>query len=480
MAMALAGICRTGDAFDLTKQVSEFTLPNGMKWLVVRRTQAPVFSGIVMVRAGGADEVKGKTGIAHMFEHMAFKGSSRLGTRDWAKEKPILDEIEKAGDELTKLAAGGNKEEAAALAKKLAELTREADKYEIKNEVWEVMMRNGANDLNAYTSKDLTAFHASMAVTRLNLWARVIAEMIFEPAYREFYTERSVVAEERRSSVENSPEGALIEKVASSAFSDGPYSFSTIGFEKDILGLTISDARAFHDRNYVPSNMTGVIVGDVTPAQVKAVMMQAFGRYPAKPRPEGPKSGGTSGGGAVTKLKFDASSSVAMAFHKPTLPDKVEYAFDVITEILCDGRSSRLEKKLIYEEKIAKDVYCTESYPGSRLDDLFLVWIDPLKGVALSRIEKAVEDELARLGEQPVSDDELKRVRKQVLAGLMYSLDNNEDLAEALARFQTIFGDWKILAHYPEQIDKVDADEVMRVAGKYFTKDNRVIVERTK
>ncbi|MFA4874076.1 MAG: insulinase family protein, partial [bacterium] len=236
-------------SFDLKKQVSEFSLPNGMKWLVVRRAEAPVFSGIVIVRAGGADEEKGKTGIAHMFEHMAFKGGSRLGSRDWSREMPLLDRIEKAGDELTALRGSGDKEKIAALSKELATLTREADEFQVKNEVWEVMMRNGAHDLNAYTSKDLTAYHASMPVTRLGLWAMVMSELIFEPAFREFYTERSVVSEERRTSVENSPEGALSDRLLSASFKDGPYSFSTIGFDDDVSGLTIADAKEFHKRN---------------------------------------------------------------------------------------------------------------------------------------------------------------------------------------------------------------------------------------
>ncbi len=473
-------MARPSYGYDLKKQVSEFSLPNGMKWLVVRRPGAPVFSGIVMVRTGGADEQKGKSGIAHMFEHMAFKGSSRLGTSDWSKEQPILEKMQEAGDELTELRNSKDKEKTAELTRELARLSHEADKYEVKNEVWEVMMRNGAHDLNAYTSKDITAYHASMPASRLEFWARVIAEMVFDPALREFYTERSVVSEERRTSVENSPEGALAEKLLSSAFKDGPYGWSTVGFDDDVSGLTIADARAFHERNYVPSNMTGVIVGDVTLSQVKSVMMRAFGRFPASPRPQGPSTSGTPVGGISVKMHFDAAPAVAIAFHKPTLPDKAEYSFDVMTSLLCDGRSSRLEKRLIYEEHIAKDVYCTDGYPGSRLPNLFMIWVEPLKGASLSRIVRSLDEELGRLRTEPVSEAELERVRKQVTASFMYDLDSNADLAEALARFETIFGDWKLLADYPSRIAEVDAAEVMSTSNKYLTDDNRVTVERVK
>lgn len=468
---------------DLRQQVKEFQLPNGMRWLVVRRAQAPVFSGIVMVRVGGADETLGKTGLAHMFEHMAFKGSSKLGTRDWSKEKPVLDLIEKKGAELTQLQRSNNindKDKIETLAKELAELSAEEEKLQVRNEVWEVMLRNGAHGLNAYTSKDVTAYLASMPSNRLELWARITAEMIFDPAYREFYTERSVVAEERRTRVENSPDGALYDKLLSASFKDGPYSWSVSGAANDALGLTIADARAFHERNYVPSNMTGVIVGDVTPSQVKAVMTRVFGRYAAKEKPGEQKTSGTAASGVNEKLKFNASPAIVMAFHKPTLPDKEEYTFDVITGLLCDGRSSWLEKKLIYEEKIAKDVYCMDDFPGSRLNNLLIISVEPLKGVPLARIEKSVEKELAKLKTEPVSDEELQRVRKQATASIMYALDSNDDLAEALARFQVTFGDWRLIAGYPDEIAKVDSAEIMKVAQKYLVDGNQVTVERIK
>jgi predicted Zn-dependent peptidase len=482
LIIAVALIPTWALAYDLKGHVEEFKLKNGMRWLIVKRGEAPVFTGVVMLRVGGADEERGKTGVAHMFEHMAFKGSSRLGTKDWEKEKPILDEIERIGAELTSLetSKSPDKKEIARFKKEMAAARRKAAQYQIRNEVWEVLMRNGAADLNAYTSKDITTYHASLPENRLELWARVTAEMVFDPAFREFYLERSVVAEERRTAVENNPAGALVEKLLASAYSGGPYSWSTIGFEDDIEGLTIGDAREFHAKHYVPSNMVGVIVGDVSPSKVKRIVSKAFGSYPGTEAPAGPEKKNGALGNSYVKMRFNAEPSLAIAYHKPTLPDKREYVFDVISALLCDGRSSWLEKRLIYDGKLAKDVYCSVGFPGSRFDNLFLIWVEPIKGQSLKRIIGAVEGELARLKTSDVSESDLRRVRKQVTSSIMFALDGNDKLAEALARFETIFGDWKLLADYPKNVEDVGAEDVRKVALEYLNPDNRVIVERSR
>ncbi len=478
----LLGLAFEAAAYDLAAQVRQFRLPNGMLWLVVKRPQAPVFSGVVMVRVGGVDEAPSKTGLAHMFEHMAFKGSSRIGTRDWVKEAPILRRIEAAGEELTALqqAAAPDAKRIAELKQQLAGLTREAEAFQIRNEVWELLMRNGANEINAYTSKDLTAYYASLPASRLELWAQVTSEMIFDPAYRDFYTERSVVTEERRTSIENSPDGALSNALLNAAFGEGPYGWPTIGREGDVAGLTVADARAFHRRHYVPANMVGVIVGDVTLAEVRAVAQRAFGRFPAQPAPK-PAEGSAAGrGGERMRVRFDAQPSLAVGFHKPTLPDPAEYSFDVIEALLCEGRSSRLQQKLVFEERIAQSISCSDGYPGSRLPNLFLIWAEPLKGRSPDKVLAAVEGEIERLKREPVSEEELERVRRQVTASVMFALDSNDELAEALARFQTVFSDWRLLGTYPKRVAAVTAEDVRGIAQRFLTPENRVVIERSR
>ncbi len=468
--------------YDLASQVKTFTLKNGMKWIVVTRKQSPVFSGVIMVRVGGADEETGKTGLAHMFEHMAFKGSDKLGSRDYEKEKIVLDQIEETGAKLT--AERGKKKpdlkKVKKLSTELSALHKEAAKYQKKNEVWEVLSRNGAKGVNAYTSKDVTSFHGSMPANRIDLWARVMAEMIYRPALREFYTERDVVHEERRMGVGSDPDGALSEALLSHAFKNGPYHWGTIGYGKDIEGLTIADARAFHKKFYVPANMVGVIVGDISLSKAKRVMKKVFGGFPKGDVPATPTNAGEHAKNIHKVLHFKSEPSLAIAYHKPTLPNSVEYTFDVITSLLCYGRTSRLQRDLIYEKKIAKDVYCTDSYPGSRLDNLFLIWIDPLKSNSPKKLLRATESEISDLRKKAVGEKELEKVRKRVTVAQVMSLDDNLALAQQLAQFQVVFGDWKLLVDYPERISEVTSEDILNVARKYLKPSDRIVVERVR
>ncbi|MFH1873875.1 MAG: pitrilysin family protein [Pseudomonadota bacterium] len=414
-------------AFNLKNKVKEFKLKNGMRWLLVQRNQAPVFSGVVMLRVGGADEEPGKTGLAHMFEHMAFKGSSQLGP----------------------------------------------------NEIWEIMSRNGAADLNAFTSKDVTAYHASMPSNKLGLWLNIMSQIVTEPVFDEFYTERDVVLEERRNSIENNPVGKMLEVLLDKSYNEGPYAWPIIGELSDVSSFTVEDASQFHQKYYVASNMVGVLVGDFNLKQAQELIAKYFEIIPQADVPK-MKSFFKSGGSGQHTLKFDAEPALAMSYHKSTLPDPDEFVFDVIEVILCHGPTSRLQKRLVYQEKIASDIYCSNSYPGSRFDNLFLIFAEPTKSHSLTELSQKIKEELNRLKTEPVSEEELERVRNNVAATIIYSMENNDGLAMQLAQFETIFGDWKLLPKYPKKIEQVNIHDIERVAKKYFTDNNLTEVERVK
>jgi predicted Zn-dependent peptidase len=465
----------------LERSVKEFKLDNGMKWFLVQRHQAPVFSGVVMIRVGGTDEVEGKAGLAHMLEHMAFKGTKVIGTRNWKREEPILEKLSATAKELSleQRSTKPDKEKITHLKSELKRLTNEHEKYYLKNEVWEIMNRNGAMDLNAFTSKDVTAYHASMPINRLELWAAMLSQIVAESVFREFYTERDVVTEERRSGIDNNPDGKMAEILLQSAFQKGPYQWSTAGPEEDIQAYLLEDAKAFQEKYYVPSQMVGVLVGDIEIDTAKKVITEYFGKIPAREAPPEPKVLGNTGGGTV-KFSFDAQPSMLMAFHKPTLPNPEEYIFDVVTTLLCDGPTSRLYRKLVIEKRVANRVSCSDSYPGSRLPNLFLIWVEPMNGASLEKVQGLIEGELDRLKKAPVDEEELKRVRNKVAASFIFGLETNVDLAMALARFETIFNDWRLLITYPDHVAKVTQEDVIELAKKYLTTENRTIVERIK
>jgi len=397
-----------------------------MRWLVVTRPELPIFSGIVIVRTGGADEEIGKTGLAHMFEHMAFKGSKDIKA----------------------------------------------------NEAWEALTRRGATDLNAFTSKDITGYHASMPVQQFSLWAYLTSEMVFFPAMRDFYKERDVVMEEWRLRYDNSPQGTVTEALLHAAFPDGPYHTSPIGEPKDVSGLTVDDAFQFHHQHYLPQNMVGVLVGAIPLAEAKSQLERFFGRLKKDGKsPEEKPLTYAFKGEAREKVSFPAEESLLIAFHKPSAPARDDYVFDMLNGLLCDGRTSRFYQKLVQEKKLASNIYCSNSFPGSRYENLFVIFADPNKGHSLGELEGALTEELEKVRKE-VGEEELQKVRAGVLYEYFWGLEDNLHLAEELAVSQAVLKDWRYTLNYPKVLETITKEEVSAVAAKYFVPENRVVVER--
>ena len=259
---------------NLEKQVKEFTLPNGLKFIVVERHNAPVFSFETMVNAGGTDEQVGQTGIAHMMEHMAFKGTSVVGTKDWAKEQPLLDAEETAYRALLNERRRGLKADTtklAALQKAFGE-AQEAARAEVEsNEYSRIIEAAGAPDMNAETSDDVTRYFYSLPSNRLELWALMEGGRMTDPVFREFYKERDVVYEERRMGVESSPIGRLFMGFLNTAYVAHPYKTGVIGFPSDLRSFSRTQGDQFFREHYVAKNMTVAIVGDVTVPELQAL-----------------------------------------------------------------------------------------------------------------------------------------------------------------------------------------------------------------
>jgi predicted Zn-dependent peptidase len=316
-----------------------------------------------------------------------------------------------------------------------------------------------------------------MPINRLELWAAMLSQIVTESVFREFYTERDVVTEERRSGIDNNPNGKMAEILLQNAFQNGPYQWSTAGPEEDIQGYLLEDAKAFQEKHYVPSQMVGVLVGDIEIDKAKKIITKYFGNITSREAPPEPIVSNNTGGGTV-QFEFDAQPSMLMAFHKPTLPDPEEYVFDVVTTLLCDGPTSRLYRKLVIEKRVANRVSCSDAYPGSRLPNLFLLWVEPMNGASLKQLEKMIAEELDLLKKVPVGEEELQRVRNKVAAAFIFGLETNGELAMGLARFETIFNDWRLLITYPNHVEKVTQGDVMELAKKYLNQENRTVVER--
>jgi predicted Zn-dependent peptidase len=420
----------------------------------------------------------GTTGLAHLFEHMAFKGTPVLGTSDFEKEKALLEKIAAAGDALARLQRKGqaDTEEAQKLRAELATLTAAQNALTDENALITLYQLNGAVGLNATTDKDLTSYFVSLPKNRLRLWALVEASRLVSPVLRDFYTERDVVMEERRMRVDSQPGGALYEELVQAAFTTSPYRWPVVGYMGDLSSMTLEEATAFHRRYYVPANAVGCLVGDFTEKEALEVLEATFGAIPAAPAPGAPVfSEPPRRAARRSVVSFDASPQWALGFHKPSLPSRDDYVFDAI-QVLVQGRTGRFHKRLVLQDRLAQSVGAFGA-PGSRLDNLFVVWVVPLGEGVLPRAEQAIWDELEKLKREKLPETELQKVRNRVSADHARSLNSNSGLAGSLSYFEAVAGDWRYVADHPKQIESITAEDVQRVARTYFVPENSVTVE---
>lgn len=466
----------------LEKLVQERTLKNGMTWLLVRRPAAPVFSAYWRVRAGGDDERPGITGLAHLFEHMAFKGTAAVGTKDWAAEKPILEKVAAAGDALAeerRLGARGDADKLERLSKELAAAQQAESKLIEKDEWDEIYSKNGAVGMNATTDKDLTSYFVSFPKNRLELWARMEASRFAAPVLREFFSERDVVTQERRMRTETSPGGMLYEQLNAVAFGMGPQAWPVVGTNVDLATLRLSDALAFYEKYYVPSNAVGSIVGDIDVDATVALLEQTFGQVPARARPLPPSAqpwDQTQAGERIVKVEFDAAPQVIVAWHKPTLPARDDYVFDAIETILGEGTTSRLHRSLVIEKRLAAGVGAFGG-PCDRLDNLFMISATPVAPHTAAELVSAIDSEIARLQDKPVTERELRRVLNHLEASLARRIATNEGLADTLSFYQAVADDWRYVARHEAVLATVTPEDVQRVARTYFVSRNRTVAE---
>src|SRR5712691_94624 len=248
---------------DFEKKVTDFTLPNGVRFLIVERHEAPVVSFHTYVNVGSVDDPGGETGLAHMFEHMAFKGTDTIGTRNWPEEKKALDAIEQVYDRLDAERRKGlraDPKKVEAIEAELKEAIGKADSFVEPSEFDRIVEGNGGVGLNASTGEDSTNYFYSFPANRLELWFLLESERFLRPVFREFYKERDVVLEEYRMRVESEPQGKLMQTFLATAFAAHPYRRMSGGWPSDIVNLRRSEAEEFFRKYYVPANMTIAIV----------------------------------------------------------------------------------------------------------------------------------------------------------------------------------------------------------------------------
>ena len=467
------------DDASFEKNLTIHTLPNGLTVLIYRRPVAPVFSFFTYVDVGGAQEVPGITGLAHMFEHMAFKGTSVIGTKDYAAEKKALakvDETYHAYAALRRAPGGSDPAKLEAAVKAFKEAQDAADAFIEKNEFSRIVDREGGVGMNATTSSDRTAYFYALPANKLELWAYLESSRFLDPVFREFYKERDVVMEERRLRTESTPNGRLFEQFGATAFSAHPYKQPVVGYMSDLQAFTREDAESFYRKYYVPSNITIAIVGDVKAEEVIPLLNTYFSRLPAGPRPDPLRTVEPPQTAEKTILLLDPSQPVYMeGYHRPDAAHPDDAVYDVIVDVLATGRTSRLYRSLVRDKKIAASAGVFNGYPGIKYPMLVLARAIPSPGHTNAEVQAAIREQLERLKTEPLTDDELAMVKTRAKAGLIRGMDDNGGIAAQLATAQALRGDWREIFRYIERLDKVSKEDVMRVAKATFVANNRTV-----
>ena len=467
------------DIASFEKKIQVRTLPNGLTVILMQRKEAPVFSFYTFVDAGSSQDPKTKTGLAHMFEHMAFKGTDTIGTTDYPKEKVVLGEIEKAYAayiaERDKR-VGQDPQKLAQLEKQWKDLIDQADKFVIRNQFGELIEKNGGVGMNASTSEDETSYFYSMPANRLELWAYLESDRFLEPVMREFYKERDVVYEERRMRVDSNPIGRLLEQFQSAAFMAHPYGIPGIGWPYDLHTFSATDARAFFDKYYVPANMTVAVVGDIDFAKTWPIIDKYFGRLPKRPKPdENLTTEPTQNSERRVVLSEQSQPVYIEGYHRPDYLDKDDLVYDAISDVVSNGRTSRLYRSLVRDKRIAIQAGGFGGLPGSKYPHLFAFYAIPTPGHTPDEVRDALRAEIERLKNEDITDEELQMVKTRAKASLIRSLGSNSGLAAQLAIYQARFNDWRELFRQVDKIDKVTKADIRRVANKTFVENNRTV-----
>lgn len=482
LALAMSWLAAPAqDLKSFEQRITTKVLPNGITLIVCERPEAPVFSYSTFIDAGDVNDPSGESGLAHMFEHLAFKGTTEIGTTDYAAEKVALAKVEAANDayqaEYLK-AVGRDPNKLAELKSAFVAAQDEAHKFVVPNQFTDVANRNGANGLNASTGLDQTMYYWSMPENRLELWAWMESSRLSDTVPREFYKERDVVMEERRMRTDSNPIGRLVEQFLATAYTAHNYGRSGVGWPSEVGQVTATEAMEFHKKYYVGSNIVESVVGDIKASEVMPMLEKYFSKVPAGPKPEEMTT--------IEPKQFAEKSVVIReatqpfyieGYHRPSYHDPDDAAYDAIGDIMSNGRVSRLYRSLVRDQRIAAVAQGFSPFPGNKYPSLFAFYAVPLPGHTPAQMRDAIHKEIERLKTTDVSDEELSMYKTRTRADLLRGLADNQGLANALSEYQTRYGDWRELFKQLDRVDKVTKADIRRIANQVFVESNRTSAE---
>lgn len=461
----------------LQDRVVSHALENGWRFLLLPRDRGPVVSFETYVAVGSADEGPGERGMAHLFEHLAFKGSDRIGTRDWAGERRALTVADARWDELARARSQGDPERIREAAEAFEEARLESASFVVPEE-YGLFYENagGAESLNAFTNADGTRFFVSLPSNQIELWCWLESERFTRPVFREFFSEREAVLEERRTIVDSDPAGFLREQLMLAAFEQHPYRNPVMGSASDIEAATRNGIEAFFAEHYGARRMVTAIVGDIDPEQLIPLLERYFGRVPAGPKMKR-VAVSEPGRSAQKRIQVDypAHPLLACAWLVPALDHPDTAVVRTVVSLLGSGPSSRLERRLVREDASAAWVSMVHGRPGSLYPNLAIFFGSPTPETECADLEAALYDEIGRLAEEGPTAEELEGAKRRAQVAEWRAMQENETLASRLVEYEAKTGDWRGAFASASQLGRVSAADVQRVLAEYFTEENRTV-----
>jgi len=460
-------------------RVEEFRLDNGMLFRLLPRHDLPMVAGRIRFRAGGVDCPAGKSGLAHMFEHMALQGTDRIGTRDWKAERAMMDSVNAAGRALaaeTARRAFADTARIARLRAELERLTQREEELAVPME-WPQAYDGRTFFFNATTSADFTEYEATLASNNLECWMLMESERIQHPVFRMFYRERDVVLEERRQGVEDQPFAVAYELLLGTAFQAHPYRMPVLGWAGDLETLTYEDAVAFSRTHYSPGNAVAALVGDFDPAVARRMIRDYFGDIlPGPVPPEIATVEPPPMGQRRAVVRKGTERGLWIAFPAPAPNDRRAAVAGLLASVLSRDNTSRLTRRLYLRDKMVRSVSASPNEGLQRYPGLFVITAVPLQGFTNEQVEAVIWEELARVVREPVSAGKLEEITASNRKRFMRGLQTNAALAQTLLDTAGDGGDSHDVHRQDPAAESVTADEVTELARDLFRPDRSTVV----
>jgi predicted Zn-dependent peptidase len=470
-----------GQSFEgIRSQVKTQVLPNGMKFIVLERHDVPVVSFHVYADVGSANESYGITGISHILEHMAFKGTTTIGTKDYAAESKVLEQLDDSYAQWKAEEAKASPDQAkvADLKAKFGDLEKKAKDFVVNNEYFDTMMRQGDAGVNAYTSNDATQYINYLPSNRLEFWMAVTSDRFLNPVFREFYKERDVIMEERRLGLETQPTGKLLEDFMAVAYKAHPYHHDVVGHMSDLQSIRRQDVADYFKKFYGPSNLTVGIVGDVKADEVFKLADLYFSRIPSGPRPEPIRTKEPEQWGERhVSVSAKSQPYLVIGYHMPDAKNKDSLALQALANIIGRGRSSRLYESLVKQKKVAIQTSCMSGFPGDKFPSLIFFFALSAQGKTSAECQAAIEEEIEKIKKESVTEDELTKFKRTTIKSLLSQMRSNTQMAALLTYADVVLGSTDEAFNQVDKVRAITAEDVQRVANQYLVMTNRTIGE---